>query len=71
MNTCELSIAITALANSIANSVDDNDQLSLLGAAISQLGDTLSTIAAQRSLCEKRKSNSATIQQKKTTGSSL
>ena len=51
MNSCELTTAISALANSIACQMT-TDEVALAGAIFSQLGDTLVTIAAQRSLCE-------------------
>jgi hypothetical protein len=50
MNACEITAAITALANAIACKLND-DELALVGAVLSQLGDTLDTIAAQRALC--------------------
>ena len=52
MNSCELTAAITAAANVLAKSLT-NDELNLLGVTLTQLGDTLITIATQRSLCEK------------------
>lgn len=51
MNSCELSASVTALANAIACKYS-NDELNLLAAVLVQLGDTLATIATQRSLCE-------------------
>lgn len=51
MNPCELTAAITAIANLLASSLTSG-QLSLLAAVLTQLGDTLGTIAAQRALCE-------------------
>ena len=50
MNFCELTASITAIANALACRLTE-DQLSLLGAALTQLGDTLLTIATQRSIC--------------------
>lgn len=58
MNSCELTASITALANAIANGMEP-EELSLLGAMLSQLGDTLSTIAVHKSLCEKTLSKKA------------
>lgn len=52
MNTCELSASVTALANVLAGSLS-GEELGLLGAILTQLGDTLTTIAAQRGLCGK------------------
>lgn len=52
MNSCELTASITALANALACKLSD-DEVSLLGVAFTQLGDTLLTIATQRSICSK------------------
>ena len=49
MNPCELTASITALANTIACKLTD-DELNLLGVTLTQLGDTLLTIATQRSI---------------------
>lgn len=51
MNSLELTTAITALANAIADNLTA-DELNLLGAVVTQLGDTLATIAARKSICE-------------------
>ena len=51
MTSCELTAAITALANSIARG-RSVDELNLLGVILTQLGDTLFTIAAQREICK-------------------
>ena len=45
-----LTTAISALATAIAAQVTD-EQLGLIAAVLTQLGDTLETIAAQRELC--------------------
>ncbi|MBR2131346.1 MAG: hypothetical protein IJ955_02205 [Oscillospiraceae bacterium] len=50
MNPCELTVSITAAANAIAARLS-NDELNLLGVTLTQLGDTLITIATQRSIC--------------------
>ena len=50
MNPCELTAAITALANLLAAGLT-TDQLTLLSVALTQLGDTLGTIVTQRGLC--------------------
>lgn len=50
MNPCELTAAVTAIANTLACQLTE-DELNLLGAVLSQLSDTLLTIAAHRSLC--------------------
>lgn len=45
-----LTTAVNTLAVSIAAGLNDSD-LALLGAILTQLGDTLETIAAQRERC--------------------
>ena len=50
MNACELTAAITAIANYLACRMTQ-DELELLGVSLTQLGDTLLTIATQRSIC--------------------
>lgn len=51
MNACELTASITALANSLACG-RSAEEISLLGTVLSQLGDTLQTIAAHKTLCK-------------------
>ena len=51
MDPCAMTAAVTALANVLACRLDDNS-LALLSALLVQLGDTLATIATQRSLCK-------------------
>lgn len=53
MNECVLPAGVTALACAIAQQIDNDDDLALLSTVLVQLGDTLATIAAQRSLCKK------------------
>lgn len=48
MTPCELTAVITVLANALAQHLTDGE-LNLLGAVLTQLADTLYTIAAQRS----------------------
>ena len=50
MNACELTASITALANTLACRLND-DELNVLGTILTQLGDTLLTISAHRSVC--------------------
>ncbi len=52
MNPCELTASITAIANALACRLTE-DELNLLGAALTQLGDTLVTIATQKSICSR------------------
>lgn len=54
MNACELTAGITAAANALACKFTD-EELGVPGAVFTQLGDTLTTIAVQRSLCSKSK----------------
>lgn len=51
MNSCELTAAVTAVANTLACKLS-NEELTLLASVLVQLGDTLVTIATQRSICE-------------------
>ncbi|MBO5281541.1 MAG: hypothetical protein J6B43_00190 [Lachnospiraceae bacterium] len=50
MQSCDLVLTISALACNIAQG-KTADELSLLSAVFSQLGDTLATIAAQEAIC--------------------
>ena len=52
MNSLELTSAITALASVIACKLSE-DEIALLSSVLVQLGDTLATIATQKSLCAK------------------
>ncbi|MGN1411867.1 MAG: DUF6774 domain-containing protein [Oscillospiraceae bacterium] len=47
MNVCEFTTFISALANVLAQKLDD-DELAVFASATVQLGDTLETISAQR-----------------------
>lgn len=51
MNSCELTASITAVANGLACKLTE-DELNLLGVSLTQLGDTLITIAT-RSICSR------------------
>lgn len=53
MNPCELTLMITAAANALAENLTD-EELSILSAFLTQLGDTLMTIYTQRELCRAR-----------------
>ena len=50
MNPCELTASVTALANALACRLSE-EELNLLGAVLTQLGDTLTTIATQKAIC--------------------
>ena len=51
MNPRELTASVTAIANTLACNLN-NDELTLLASVLVQLGDTLVTIATQRAICE-------------------
>lgn len=57
MNAFQLTNFINTTANFIACHVDD-DELNLLSAIFTQLGDTLTTISVQRSICDKSSESS-------------
>lgn len=50
MNSSQLVSAVSALSIVIADQIPDNDDLNLLAAILTQLGDTLATIAARRDI---------------------
>lgn len=50
MNACELTASITAIANTLACNLTE-EELNLLGVILTQLGDTILTIATHRSVC--------------------
>jgi len=58
MNFCELTMSVTALANAIACNLSTED-LDLFSAVLTQLGDTLATISAQRTRCENKQNKSS------------
>ena len=47
---CEFTMAITALADLLASKIND-EELAILAAIFTQLGDTLSTIAVYKENC--------------------
>lgn len=58
MNPCALPMGVSALASAIASRVPNDEELALLAAILTQLGDTLDTIIAQRALCPPQTSGS-------------
>ena len=52
MNGCSLTASITAIANTLACKLTE-EELNLLGVTLTQLGDTLLTLATHRSICRK------------------
>lgn len=59
MNACNLTAAVTALANTIACRLKP-EEISLLSSVLVQLGDTLATIAAQKRSVKPKKRNDNT-----------
>lgn len=53
MNSCELTTAVTAIANGMACG-RTADEIELLGVLFTQLGDTLLTIATHKNICENK-----------------
>ncbi|MGM9663144.1 MAG: DUF6774 domain-containing protein [Oscillospiraceae bacterium] len=49
-----LTTALNTLAVAVANCIESEEELSLLGSMLTQLGDTLETISAQRALQKSR-----------------
>lgn len=54
MSPCELTTLVTALANVLSQKLTD-EELEIFSAMTVQLGDTLETISAQRSICSSYK----------------
>ena len=53
MNSCELVTLVSFLSCLISNS-DDNEELAVLAAVFTQLGDSLATILANKDLLDKK-----------------
>lgn len=53
MNPCELTASITAIANTLTCGLTA-EEANLLGTIFTQLGDTILTIAAHKSLCQSK-----------------
>jgi len=64
MNGCELTIAITALANAVAAQIENDEDLNVLAASITQFGDTLATIAAWRARSAAEAAKQADVEEK-------
>lgn len=58
MTPCELTASITAIANTLSCRLTV-EELNLLSAVLTQLGDTLATIAAQKSICDSSNSSAS------------
>ena len=61
LNACTLTAALTATANTLACGLD-YDELAVLAAMFTQLGDTLALIAVQRGLCNARRQKNSSEQ---------
>ena len=57
MKSLQITAGVTALANAIACKLT-NEEIALVAGIFVQLGDTLSTILAERSLCEEKEKES-------------
>lgn len=53
MNSCEISAAVTAIANILFKKLND-DEVALLGAILVQLGETLETMSVQKEICQNK-----------------
>ena len=51
MNCCKLPVSISIAACAIADQLCNDEDILLLAAVFTQLGDTLATIVAQREQC--------------------
>ncbi len=51
MTPCEITVSITALANSLSSALSV-DELNLLGVDLRQLDDTIITIATAKTVCK-------------------
>lgn len=61
MNTCEQVMLITLIACSIFECFSE-DEITLLAAQFSQLGDTLETMLASNAVCQENNSNTSQSQ---------
>lgn len=52
MNSCELTMAVTALANAIAGNLNSPDEIDAVGAVFVLIGDAMAAISAQQILCQ-------------------
>ncbi|WP_037372687.1 DUF6774 domain-containing protein [Anaerovorax odorimutans] len=56
-NPDELSAAVSAIALMISKNIPDDDDFAIIALSITQLGDTLETMAEQRALFKNKKNN--------------
>lgn len=57
MNPCQLTASITAIANALSSKLSI-EETTLLAAVFVQIGDTLATIATQRTICDAQNNKS-------------
>lgn len=54
MNSCELTMAVTALANAFAAKLDSPEEIAAVASVFVLLGDAMAAISAQQILCLKQ-----------------
>ncbi|MDF2942017.1 MAG: hypothetical protein K0S01_875 [Herbinix sp.] len=64
MDECELITFVTVVACAISKSCSDDD-ISILSAIFTQLGDTLATILTKREICESKVNGNTNNNEKK------
>lgn len=52
MNSCELTMAVTALANAISAKLDSPEEIAAVASVFVLLGDAMAAISAQQILCQ-------------------
>ncbi|MBQ8724956.1 MAG: hypothetical protein IJY74_04705 [Oscillospiraceae bacterium] len=57
MNSCELTMAVTALANTIAGRLDSPEEIAAVASVLVLLGDAMAAISAQQILCRTQQEN--------------
>lgn len=63
MDECELVVLVSSIACTLSKCCS-TDELTLLSAVFTQLGDSLATILTKRELCEQNTANSKAINMK-------
>ena len=53
MNSCQLTASVNAIANALSSKLSV-EEITLLATVLVQIGDTLATIATQRTICEEK-----------------
>ncbi|MDD5947215.1 MAG: hypothetical protein PUC41_05385 [Oscillospiraceae bacterium] len=52
MNSCELTMAVTAFANAIAAKLESPEEIAAVASVFILLGDAMAAISAQQILCQ-------------------